>query len=41
MCTDTDQKDYSEMIAKFARKFSSFVELSPMELASISGLNAQ
>ena len=38
MCTDTDQQAYTEMVAKFAKKFSSFVELAPLQLNSISEL---
>lgn len=39
MCTDTDQQAYTKMLSDFAQKFSSFVELAPVTLNSISEIN--
>lgn len=39
MCTDTDQQAYTKMLADFAQKFSSFVELAPITLSSLSEIN--
>lgn len=37
MCTDQEQSDYTRMLAEFALKFSSFVELQPTSLKAING----
>ena len=36
MCTDKDQSDYTKMLAEFALKFSSYVELQPTSLKAIN-----
>jgi len=39
MCTDTEQQSFTKMVAEFAQKFSSFVELAPISINSLSEIN--